>query len=110
MKSEDVSFYSEGSKLRGILRLPDEPAPGRPGIVQGPGWLGLMDSKLYERYHISFTKAGYAVLVFDYRGFGNSEGEKGLILPQLQAEDIRNAITRSEERRVGKEWRSWGAA
>src|SRR5437763_17042706 len=104
MKNEQVSFYSEGAKVKGILRLPEEAGSGRrPGIVQGPGWLGLMDSKLYERYHRSFTEAGYAVLVFDYRGFGDSEGEKGLILPQLQAEDIRN---RSEERRVGKEGRT----
>src|SRR2546428_3033354 len=99
MKNEQVSFYSEGAKLKGILRLPDETVSGRrPAIVQGPGWLGLMDSKLYERYHRSFTEAGYAVLVFDYRGFGDSEGEKGLILPQLQAEDIRNAITYLETR------------
>src|SRR6266699_1878231 len=75
MKNEQVSFYSEGAKLKGILRLPEETVSGRrPAIVQGPGWLGLMDSKLYERYHRSFTEAGYAVLVFDYRGFGDSEG------------------------------------
>ncbi len=79
--------------------MPDESVQGRfPGIVQGPGWLGLRDAKLYERYHQSFTAAGYAVLVFDYRGFGDSEGEKGLILPARQAEDIRNAITYLETR------------
>src|SRR2546430_12014850 len=99
MRNEEVSFYSEGAKVKGILRLPDDAGSGRrPGIVQGPGWLGLMDSKLYERYHRSFTEAGYAVLVFDYRGFGDSEGEKGLISPQLQAEDIRNAISYLETR------------
>ena len=48
MKNEQVSFYSEGAKVKGILRLADEPGSGgRPAIVQGPGWLGLMDSKLY---------------------------------------------------------------
>lgn len=98
MKSEEISFYSEGAKLKGILRMPDAAGSGRPGIVQGPGWLGLMDAKLYERYHQSFTEAGYVVLVFDYRGFGESEGEKGLILPLHQAEDIRNAITYLQHR------------
>jgi len=94
MKSEAVSFYSEGAKVQGILRLPDESSSApRPGIVQGPGWLGLADSKLYERYHRSFTDAGYVVLVFDYRGFGGSEGDRTVILPQSQADDIRNAIT-----------------
>ena len=98
MRQEAVSFFSEGSKLQGLLRLPDEGSGPFPGIVQGPGWLGLHDAKLYERYHRSFTAAGYAVLVFDYRGFGDSEGEKGLIFPMRQAEDIRNAITYMQSR------------
>lgn len=98
MRQEIVHFYSEGSKLQGLLRLPEQGTGPWPGIVQGPGWLGLHDAKLYERYHRSFTEAGYAVLVFDYRGFGNSEGEPGLILPMWQAEDIRNAITYMQTR------------
>ncbi|MDX2142052.1 MAG: alpha/beta hydrolase [Rhodospirillaceae bacterium] len=93
MRQIAVHFYSEGSKLKGLLRLPDNGSGPWPGIVQGPGWLGLHDAKLYERYHHSFTAAGYAVLVFDYRGFGESEGERGMILPLRQADDIRNAVT-----------------
>ena len=98
MKQQLVHFFSEGSKLEGLLRLPDNPSGRLPGIVQGPGWLGLHDLKLYERYHRSLTEAGYAVLVFDYRGFGNSEGERGLIFPMRQAEDIRNGITYMQSR------------
>jgi uncharacterized protein len=98
VRQEIVHFYSEGSKLQGLLRLPEQGTGPWPGIVQGPGWLGLHDAKLYERYHRSFTEAGYAVLVFDYRGFGDSEGEPGLILPMWQAEDIRNAITYMQTR------------
>jgi fermentation-respiration switch protein FrsA (DUF1100 family) len=98
VRQETVNFYSEGIKLKGLLRLPDTGSGPWPGIVQGPGWLGLHDAKLYERYHRSFTAAGYAVLVFDYRGFGDSEGERGLILPMWQAEDIRNAITYMQTR------------
>ena len=107
MRQETVGFYSEGARLKGLLRLPDEGSGPWPGIVQGPGWLGLHDAKLYERYHRSFTAAGYAVLVFDYRGFGDSEGERGLLLPMRQAEDIRNAITylqtrpEADPRRIG---------
>ena len=58
MREETVNFYSEGAKLQGLLRLPDEGAGPWPGIVQGPGWLGLHDAKLYERYDRSFTAAG----------------------------------------------------
>ena len=98
MREEIVHFYSEGAKLQGLLRLPDEGDGPWPGIVQGPGWLGLHDGQLYARYHESFTAAGYAVLVFDYRGFGDSEGEKGLIFPLWQADDIRNGITYMQTR------------
>lgn len=93
MRQETVHFFSEGCKLHGLLRLPDQGRGPWPTIVQGPGWLGLHDAKLYERYHAAFTASGYAVLVFDYRGFGESEGEKGMVMPMRQAEDIRNAIT-----------------
>ena len=98
MRQQVVSFFSEGAKLKGLLRLPTEGDGPWPGIVQGPGWMGLHDSKLYERYHQSFTDAGYAVLVFDYRGFGDSEGERGLVFPLRQAEDVRNAITYMQTR------------
>jgi len=98
VRQEKVSFYSEGCKLSGLLRLPDTGTGPWPGIVQGPGWMGLHDSKLYERYHRSFTEAGYAVLVFDYRGFGSSEGDPGMVLPLQQAQDIRNAITYLQSR------------
>lgn len=33
-------------------------------------------------------RAGFAAVTFDYRGFGDSEGERGRLLPALQAEDI----------------------
>ncbi len=94
MRTEPVSFYSEGQKIGALLRLPDESLSERaPAIVQGPGWLGLKDAKLYERYHQALTDAGYLVLVFDYRGFGDSEGDRDLIDPLRQVQDWRNAIT-----------------
>ena len=99
MRNEEVSFYSEGVKVRGTLKLPDAAPAGRmPGIVQGPGWMGLRGAKLYDRYHTALTAAGYAVLVIDYRGFGDSEGERGLLMPQRQVEDLRNALTYLETR------------
>jgi alpha-beta hydrolase superfamily lysophospholipase len=47
-------------------------------------------SKHYERWHARFTDAGYAVLALDYRGFGESESERGWSNPESQLQDIRN--------------------
>ena len=60
MRVEQVTFHHRGSRLAGTLLLPDEAAGIRPGIVQGPGWLGLRDAKLYEPYHQALTGAGFA--------------------------------------------------
>lgn len=97
MREDRVEFFSEGTRVAGILRRPDGDGP-HAGIVQGPGWLGLMDSKLYLPYHEAFTDAGFAVLIFDYRGFGDSEGERGRLSPRLQLEDLINAVTYMQTR------------
>jgi dipeptidyl aminopeptidase/acylaminoacyl peptidase len=107
MRQERVEFFSHGQRLVGVLRTPEDP-PGALGtIIQGPGWLGLARAKTYEPWHRAFIDAGYAVLAFDYRGFGESEGARGWILPDRMVEDILNAVewvtTRSDldARRIG---------
>ena len=93
MKESEVAFFSEGARISGLLRSPDEAAGPAPAIVQGPGWLGLKDAKLYLPYHEALTAAGYHVMIFDYRGFGASGGDRGVLSPQLQLEDLINAVT-----------------
>ncbi|HEU4342118.1 MAG TPA: alpha/beta hydrolase [Candidatus Binatia bacterium] len=100
MRTEKVTFYSEGDKLAGVLYLPDS-EQGKPyaGIVQGPGFLGLKDAKHYIMMFERLCGAGYACLCFDYRGWGDSEGKnRGWVIPNWQAEDIRNAITYMQTR------------
>lgn len=99
MREENVSFYSEGDRISAIVRLPDREADEPiPAIVQGPGWLGLKDARLYLPYHEALTDAGFAVMIFDYRGFGDSEGAGDLLLPSRQLEDLVNAVTYLEAR------------
>ena len=100
MRTEKVTFYSEGNKLNGDIYLPDDDK-GRPwpAIVQGPGFLGLKDAKHYIMMFEKLCAAGYACLCFDYRGWGDSEGkQRGWVMPQWQVEDIRNGITYMQTR------------
>lgn len=98
MSVEQVTFYSKGHRLTGTLKLPDNRSAPYPAVVQGPGWLGLRDAKLYVPYHDALVAAGIAVLVFDYRGFGDSEGDASYLDPVEQVADWSNAVTYLETR------------
>jgi uncharacterized protein len=94
MREERVSFYSEGERVAAILRLPDgESDAPYPAIVQGPGWLQLKEAKRNPPYHQAFTEAGFAVLIIDFRGFGESEGDRTDLLPDRWLADLVNAVT-----------------
>jgi len=92
MQTTAVEFFSEGERIAALWRTPDDAAGPLRAIVQGPGWLGLKDAKLYVRYHEALTGAGFGVLVIDYRGFGDSGGPRELS-PRIQLEDLVNAVT-----------------
>lgn len=107
MRVEQVSLFNAGCRLAGTVLLPDADVGAAPGIVQGPGWLGLRDAKLYQPYHEALTAAGFVVLTLDYRGFGDSEGDATFLDPMDQVSDIRAGLsylqTRTEvdPRRLG---------
>ncbi len=98
MASEQVRFYSHGVVLAGTLMLPDAANGPLPAVVQGPGWLGLRAARLYQPYHDGLLAAGVAVLVFDYRGFGESGGDATYLDPMGQVADYRAAVTYLESR------------
>ncbi len=93
MKRE-VEFYSEGAKIIGDLYLPVACSDGDkfPAVVLCHGFSGIREI-LLPSYAEAFAEAGYVSLVFDYRGFGDSEGERGRLIPSEQIVDIRNAMT-----------------
>jgi dienelactone hydrolase len=68
-----VTIWSEGSRLAGEVIRPRAPNGPRPAILLCHGWGGLKEH-LAERYAAPFAKAGYVCLVFDYRGWGQSDG------------------------------------
>lgn len=90
---EDVEFHSDTAICRAWLyKAMDSGAGPRPCIVMAPGLGGTRDAGL-EPYAQKFAKAGYEVLVFDYRHFGSSEGEpRQLFSVNRQLQDWANAI------------------
>jgi alpha-beta hydrolase superfamily lysophospholipase len=89
-----VFFYSEGSKLAADLYLPDgQPNTSPyPAVVLCHGFAGIKEV-LLPAFAEAFAQRGFAALVFDYRGFGDSEGERGRLIHAEQVQDIRNALT-----------------
>ncbi|MBM3940800.1 MAG: alpha/beta hydrolase [SAR202 cluster bacterium] len=94
MPSTPVSFYSDGHKIAAVLHTPEHGAGGpHPAIVMAQGTVGRKELFGFPRIAQRFNALGYVTLTFDYRGFGESEGERGRLFPQEQAENIRDAVT-----------------
>ena len=74
----DIEIISHGVRLSAWhfeAETDDLTTPrGRPCVVMAHGLGGTKDSGL-EPYALRFAEAGADVVVFDYRGFGTSEGE-----------------------------------
>jgi fermentation-respiration switch protein FrsA (DUF1100 family) len=89
---KDVSFKVNETSLSGWLYLPEKMSAPAPCIVMGSGFGGTKDMFL-ESYAIRYRDAGFAVLIFDYRHFGESGGEpRQLIWIPYQLEDWSAAI------------------
>jgi pimeloyl-ACP methyl ester carboxylesterase len=91
---QKVGFYSAGYRLDGLLYTPKGLAPGerRPGVVLLVGYTYLKTMVMPDIAKVLNT-AGYIALVFDYRGFGDSEGPRHRLIPQEQVDDARAALT-----------------
>ena len=71
----DITLWSDGTRLSGVLLYPKDREEGEklPAIVLCNGWGGtkafLMRSGIAPR----FAAAGYVVIDYDYRGWGDSD-------------------------------------
>jgi pimeloyl-ACP methyl ester carboxylesterase len=90
-----VSLLSDGLKLSGILSLPENFRPGerRPAFIMLHGFGGNKDGQGQTVVARQFTDWGYVTLRLDFRGCGESEGERGRIICLDQVADTRNAIS-----------------
>ena len=117
MSVTPITFYSDGFKLVGDLYTPDDLRPGEPraGIVLCHGYTGVKDLYLPDNARV-LVEAGYVVLAFDYKGWGESEGPRTRLAPYSRVADVQAALTflgaRAEvdETRLGVYGTSYGGA
>ena len=137
MSVTPVTFYSEGCKLVGDLYRPADLQSGdtragivlRPGAPRGPagsgdtragivlchGYTGVKDLYLPDNARV-LTEAGYMVLAFDYKGWGESEGPRTRLAPYSRVADVQAALTflgaqpQVDEKRLGIYGTSYGGA
>lgn len=88
----DTTFLSHGIKCAAAVFRPDHANTAPPVIVMAHGFGSPRALRLYA-YAERFAGAGYAVVVFDYRGFGDSEGAPRQLLDvSMQHADWRAAL------------------
>ena len=73
MKSDKVSFQSQGQRVSGVLHLPE--AKNLPCVVASHGLLSSKDSDKFVALGERMVREGMALLRFDFRGCGESEGK-----------------------------------
>ena len=96
---QKASFFSDGHKLDGLLYTPSGLARGdrRPAILLCAGYTYLKSLVLPDIAK-ALNENGYVVLLFDYRGFGESEGPRWRLIPDEQVSDVRAALTFAADR------------
>ena len=117
-RSEPITFQSDGLTISGIFHHPVvAPASGKAAafmVLHGFGGTKNGGGSVATAEHLA--ERGYAALRIDFRGCGESEGERGLVLCLDQVSDTRNGLTYLQSRddvdgsRLGAIGASFGAA
>jgi len=90
-----VNFKSEGLNLVGNLYYPANYEEGQkyPAIVVSGSWTTVKE-QMSGTYAEKLAAEGFITLAFDFRNFGESEGEPRFYeSPALKKEDIKSAVT-----------------
>ena len=94
----DAHFEVDGTNIHAWLYLPEGAAGAVPCVIMSHGFGGTKDCIL-EQYAVRFVEAGYAALTYDYRHFGDSEGQPRQMYDTLyQLDDLRAAVAYARSR------------
>lgn len=69
-----VSFDSNGVNLKGVLYMPDGVGAPLPGVIVTGAWTTVKE-QMAGTYARELAAAGFAALVFDFTGWGESGGD-----------------------------------
>ena len=92
---ERVDFNSEGAKLVGNLYYPSDYEEGKKysALVVSGSWTTVKE-QMAGLYAQKLADQGFITLAFDFRNFGESEGEPRFYeSPGLKKTDVKNAVT-----------------
>jgi len=106
-----VEFYSEGFKLVGDIYVPDGLPSGeqRAAVLLCHGYTGVKDLYLPDNAK-TLNDAGYVVMTFDYKGWGESEGTRSRLAPYSRVADVQAAQPEADADRIGLYGTSYGGA
>lgn len=89
-----INFKSEGLNLAGNLYYPPNFEKGKqyPTIVSSGSWTTVKE-QMAGLYAKRFAENGFITLAFDFRNYGESEGEpRAYENPSMKIQDIKNAV------------------
>ena len=95
VQMKKISFNSEGAKLVGNLYYPKnfDASQSYPTIVVSGSWTTVKE-QMAGSYARRLADRGFVTLAFDFRNFGESEGEPRFYeSPALKQVDIQNAVS-----------------
>jgi len=113
---ERVSFVSDKLRLSGVLHLPESRGAPHAAFLVLHGFGSNKDGSGSKAVAAMLAGLGYGALRFDFRGCGESEGDRGRVICQEQVRDTKNALTHLagradiDPRRIGVIGQSFGAA
>jgi alpha-beta hydrolase superfamily lysophospholipase len=89
----NVEFQSEGATLRGRLYTPKRFSPPLPAVVMAHGFSATITMTI-DHYAETICSEGFAVLLYDHRNLGSSDGEpRHHINPWVQARGYLAALS-----------------
>jgi len=95
MFEQPITFRSEGAALAGVATGPDglSATDRRPCVIIMHGFGGHKNGPQQRWSSKQLADWGYVCMRFDFRGCGESEGDKGVVRPDIQIADAGNAVS-----------------